>query len=582
MKDRKKYGIIINQKFGEFSYPDMDTTWPDMKAILDKEMPRKRKRFLFWFSSFKVIAAVLVISSLSVFLYLHNTNDQQHRASKVSLHEPGTPKNKPAATINATNNLVPEANKDSVSSQPVAGKNPVADNDDETRNSLNTSNPRINTSQPSETLSISHPIEEIITTNRETQPNYQESKRNQFTETEPGNVLDQEPFIYPGRTLLVNIPANLHIEDIRKNLFVNIDEANALKLVPPTDGRSVKKINHLTKIKGWVTGISVNYNLPVSNQEMSTVSIKGERNTLIDFVPSVYLRYHFNEKWHIESAFQFSSPQYTSAHKLASEFKTIDPNKKEENAIWLNKLYYLNVPVSVHFSPLPHLTVGTGIQYSHLRRSLFEEEVASWENGPDGWKKVSSLKNIQVKSNNAVKKDKQNNGNGNGNGNGNNGNGNGGNGNGNGNSGNGNGNGNSGNGNGNGNSGNGNGNGNGGNGNGNGGNGNGNGNGGNGGNGNGGNGNGNGNSGGNSGNPGITAPLTRVDTVAQTLRSSDWRLLFDVNYNWRRINVGCRFNFGLNNYINTRSGNSILPVKDRNQALNFYLRYDIFRKLKKN
>ena len=118
---------------------------------------------------------------------------------------------------------------------------------------------------------------------------------------------------------------------------------------------------------------------------MSTVNVNGKRNTLIDFLPSVYVQYHFTKKWYVETEFQFSSPQYTSNHKLASAYKEIDPGKKEENAVWLNKLYYLNIPVSIHFTALPNLTIGTGIQYSHLRRSIFTDEVALWENGANGW-----------------------------------------------------------------------------------------------------------------------------------------------------------------------------------------------------
>ena len=96
---------------------------------------------------------------------------------------------------------------------------------------------------------------------------------------------------------------------------------------------------------------------------MSTVNINGKRNTLIDFLPSVYVQYHFNKKWSVETEFQFSSPQYTSNHKLASAYKDIDPNKKEENAVWLNKLYYLNIPVSDTFQ-------GTAKPHDWYRHSI--------------------------------------------------------------------------------------------------------------------------------------------------------------------------------------------------------------------
>ena len=42
MNENNKYGTIINEKFSDFSFPDMDTTWPGMKDILDKEMPQNK------------------------------------------------------------------------------------------------------------------------------------------------------------------------------------------------------------------------------------------------------------------------------------------------------------------------------------------------------------------------------------------------------------------------------------------------------------------------------------------------------------------------------------------------------------
>jgi hypothetical protein len=290
-----------------------------------------------------------------------------------------------------------------------------------------------------------------------------------------------------------NLVVGLSMQDQLNNMILNHGPASDSAMM--TSSKSTRKIIG----KGWVMGVSVNYNFPVSNQEMSTVNANGTNNTLIDFLPSVYARYHFNQKLHIESSFQFSSPQYISNHKLAAVYKDVNPNKKEENAIWLNKLYYVNLPVSVHYKVLPNMTIGSGIQYSYLRRSIMADEIAIWEKQGAGWAKTATEKTIAVKSNSAVKKEKANNGNG-----------------------------------------------------------------------------------GNGGpTPTPQAPLTRIDTVAQTLQSSDLRLVFDVNYSLKRLNMGLRYQFGLNNYINTKSGSYVLPVKDRNQALQLYMRYDIFDKRKK-
>jgi hypothetical protein len=263
--------------------------------------------------------------------------------------------------------------------------------------------------------------------------------------------------------------------------------------------------------KGWVAGLLMSYNLPVSDQEMSTVSINGRRNKLIDYLPAAYVQYHFNKKWYLQGEFQFNSPQYTPDLTLSSKKKQISSTKKEENNLNLNKLYYLNIPFSVYYSPLRNLHIGAGVQYSYLQRSLYTEELVIWEKNGNTWEKTKTEKNVVALSNSTKeKKTVTNNGNGvsiGGNGNG----------------------------------------------------------------------NGNGNSG---GSPAAAIPATMVDTVATSLRSNDWRVLVDVNYDLKRFNVGVRYNQGLNNYINTKAGNNNTPVQDKNKSFQVYARYNLFDKRK--
>ena len=43
MNGNKTYGPMMNDNSSEFSFPDMNETWPAMKDILDKEMPQEKK-----------------------------------------------------------------------------------------------------------------------------------------------------------------------------------------------------------------------------------------------------------------------------------------------------------------------------------------------------------------------------------------------------------------------------------------------------------------------------------------------------------------------------------------------------------
>ena len=104
MNDNKKYNTLINDKFREFSFPDMDSTWPEMKTILDREMPEKRRRgFLFWFNSQTIIALSLFSVSIVCLVYFKHSNQiadsQQATITKATdkiIRHPASKKTLPA------------------------------------------------------------------------------------------------------------------------------------------------------------------------------------------------------------------------------------------------------------------------------------------------------------------------------------------------------------------------------------------------------------------------------------------------------------------------------------------------------
>ncbi|MGZ5191360.1 MAG: hypothetical protein ACXWCZ_10095, partial [Flavisolibacter sp.] len=445
MSESNKYGTIINEKFSDFSFQDMDTTWLDMKDILDKEMPHnKKRRFLLWLNWYTGIA--LFVVGLTVFtLIMFNQKSNENIGQKSTITKPPASHDEHANSQSVSIEIADEPKTQTTPKTVLI----------ETR--VNSKNTKINKSDPPKAANISnkeYSINKPFNDNYTTTPESHQLK----TSNEIGSENEQKQGITSSNTHIVadksinqktpqvhspkeNIQNNTEkkiTEDVvviykNKNLSTPLlpvrVEPNKISeqkvgLVELAKKEEVKNLNQISKTgiintndsvslpgsktpkkkpgKGWVMGASVNYNLPVSNQEMSTVNINGNKSNLIDFLPSVYVQYHFDKKWHVESSFQFSSPQYITNHKLASFYKNVDPNKKEENAIWLNKLYYLNLPVSVHYKILPNMTIGSGIQYSYLRRSIFADEIAIWEKQGAEWIKTSSEKAIKVKSNSEV------------------------------------------------------------------------------------------------------------------------------------------------------------------------------------
>jgi hypothetical protein len=153
--------------------------------------------------------------------------------------------------------------------------------------------------------------------------------------------------------------------------------------------------------KGWVAGIGLNQFFTVGQQEQSNYNSSGTTGGIRDYIPVPMIRYYFNNKFFVQLEAQFNTPQYTKKDLLASESKvdsTTIPTAKLQSVLYIKKLFYFNVPLSVHFSPFPNFYVGAGLQYSRLTNGvgLFQDKASPrYTAGADTIKKsqVQSFKN---------------------------------------------------------------------------------------------------------------------------------------------------------------------------------------------
>lgn len=72
------------------------------------------------------------------------------------------------------------------------------------------------------------------------------------------------------------------------------------------------------------------------------------------------------------------------------------------------------------------------------------------------------------------------------------------------------------------------------------------------------------------------------DSLTNRMSNSEIRLLLDVNYYWQRFTVGLRYNQAFGNYASFRLNNTTGYTYDKNKALFFYLRYNIWEDKKRN
>lgn len=125
-------------------------------------------------------------------------------------------------------------------------------------------------------------------------------------------------------------------------------------------------------VKGFVAGLGLNQFFSVGQQQPSNYNSGGTTGGIGDYIPVPMLRYYFSRKLYVQLEAQFNAPQYTKKDLVGGQSKadTIYPGRVEQNSVIIKKLFYFNLPFSVHYSPFKNLYLGAGLQYSRLSNGV--------------------------------------------------------------------------------------------------------------------------------------------------------------------------------------------------------------------
>jgi hypothetical protein len=123
---------------------------------------------------------------------------------------------------------------------------------------------------------------------------------------------------------------------------------------------------------GWMVGIGLNQFFTVGGQQASSYNSGGITGTLGDYIPVPMLRYYINPKLYVQLEAQINTPQYTKKNLVAvsTPRDSLSAVQTVQRTVAINKLFYFNVPVSVHYTVFDHLDLGAGLQYSRLTNGI--------------------------------------------------------------------------------------------------------------------------------------------------------------------------------------------------------------------
>jgi hypothetical protein len=117
--------------------------------------------------------------------------------------------------------------------------------------------------------------------------------------------------------------------------------------------------------------------IAVSGQQFTAYNYYGHKNTLIDYIPSVYLRVQ-KGRWFLQTEFRYAAPQATDRFSF-SKRSGLDSNSTHfsSTTLQLQKTYYHQLPVSINYELLPHWSVGLGAMFSRFRGAVYQEQVST-------------------------------------------------------------------------------------------------------------------------------------------------------------------------------------------------------------
>lgn len=395
MNDHLKNITPWAEKLQQVSLPHVDENWEAMKTLLDKDMPvaqnKHRKRWLLL-----VILLLLFIGLCNRRVVLRwsglgGKNDTADNYMPPFNKKEAIPKIIPS--LNSERHSVKiNGDKKTVSDDPISMINNRKQKIDK-KEALNYSrNTKVQTQKiypvPESGISMMQTSDSTHKITYEEERNVKRSMRIKKRDEKKSNDPLKEKNEITGQDLLmsdVNLSLTKNKTDVvsedstgKTNKTDNTNSKKDKQTVEiSTEHPVVKKIiksDSTEDEKGFLFAVGFNQFFPLSHQKKINFNSNGISSGIGDYIPVPVARYYFHKWLYVQAEAQFNAPQYTK-ELLASNSISSNPSGQDTSkSVFIKKLFYFNLPLSVHYSPFKNLFFGAGIQYSMLTNgvALFE------------------------------------------------------------------------------------------------------------------------------------------------------------------------------------------------------------------
>jgi hypothetical protein len=363
MENKHEHIKTWADKLQETGIPYSPESWQAMKSLLDAELPKQKKNNTRRWTMTVILLLLLIgicnvpginrfnnySASKNTPIPLINENSTQDSSDKDVY---ALPTKEAHPLFYKKVHPLPNKETHSLPTSPITNK---------TGRSIDTEN------NPAQHDFISSDKKQIANDHGKGKPGLKTQRQKTITETVPA---------FPdSNSLTKNSPETINADstkmkkpvDSAKNKISAAKKPN--KVTPGPIAKQETENDSTEDARGFVLALGLNQFFVLGNQDKTNYNSSGTSGNLSDYIPVPVGRYYFHKWFYVQAEAQFNTPQYTKTLLIGQTEKN-SFSQPAVQSVFVKKLFYFNIPLSVHYSPVKNLFIGAGLQFSLLTNGV--------------------------------------------------------------------------------------------------------------------------------------------------------------------------------------------------------------------
>lgn len=378
MSDNQPNHEFMDGQWSDLPVPDGEQAWQKMNALLDGE-DKKRPIVPPLFLRSCALWGTLLLTVAAALWFLF-TGNADHTIGEAKQQPTQVVVQKPATGISTNPSIHPSKTSGAASGETAAPNN-------FTRQNTVLKQKRIKDEanlKSSDTSPFPYPVKtkEQARVNKEvTKQNHSIKQPSHVTDTKPPKPTQgvQPSITNPTRTKDTTVATPVPVNDAKQNTSAPAPSKDTTKkaLAEPAPAAAASTIKPPgQKLFYFTAGIGEQQQIPVAGQAAFPYNYYGRKGSISDYIPSLYVRLHWQEKWFLQAEFRYGAPQSVNDFSFSRQTKyDATTNNITTTSLVLKKTYYHQVPLSFNYYVAPRLSVGLGGVYSRFYGAITEEVV---------------------------------------------------------------------------------------------------------------------------------------------------------------------------------------------------------------